>query len=310
MKIKHSIARSLRGVSHSRSGLPNQDSILLQANGSHYMVAAVADGHGSSNCHRSNTGSRFACELFAEIVKDAPSFSSYDEAKLYSESIPALFINQWKSRVENDLVVLPYASHEVNESNSENRYISYGCTFLGCYIDSKYAVFLQIGDGDMFASFSNGEVKYLVTGDERLYGNATTSMCLPDSEKDFRVSVIDLGNDNIPEIIILATDGLGQSYARDSELFKWGSDLKDIYLSDGGIETIETNLANWLDEVSSNASGDDISMVIISIENKKAEQINKDSNELQTVLSKEERTIKGFFSFLKSKKNKHIEINN
>ncbi len=310
MKIIHSIARSVRGVSHSKSGLPNQDSVLLQANGCHQLVAAVADGHGSSNCYRSNTGSRFACELFADIVKDAPSFSSYDEAKVYADSVPAIIVTQWKNRVDNDLVISPYAIHEVSESSIKNCYIPYGCTFLGGFINSKYAIFLQIGDGDLFALFSNGNEKYLVSSDERLNGNATTSLCLPDAEKDFRVTVVDLADDIIPEIIILATDGLGQSYASDSELFKWSSDLKDIYMNEDGIEIIETNLATWLDEVSSSASGDDISMVIIRVENEKTELINNGSDEIQSVLSKEEKAFKGLFSFLRSKKNKQIEINN
>lgn len=310
MKIIHSIARSVRGVSHSKSGLPNQDSVLLQANGCHHLVAAVADGHGSSNCYRSNTGSRFACELFADIIKDIPSFSSYDEAKNYADGIPAILVTQWKNRVDSDLVISPYAAHETSESNIVNGYIPYGCTFLGSYIGSKYAIFLQIGDGDLFALFSSGNEKHLVTSDERLNGNATTSLCLPEAEKDFRVTVVDLSDDIIPEIIILATDGLGQSYASDSELFKWSSDLKDIYMNEDGIEIIETNLATWLDEVSSSASGDDISMVIIRVENKKIELINKGSDESQGVLSKEEKAFKGLFSFLRSKKSKHIEINN
>lgn len=306
MKIIHSIARSIRGVSHSKSGLPNQDSVLLQAIGCHQLVAAVADGHGSSNCYRSNTGSRFACELFADIVKDAPPFSSYEEARIYADEIPTKLVAQWKNKVDYDIVISPYATHETSESNVENWYTPYGCTFLGSYIGPKYAIFLQIGDGDMFASNSNGETGYLVQRDDRLIGNATTSMCLPYAEKDFRLSVINLEKENIPEIIILATDGLGQSYASDSELFKWCSDLKDIYLNEDGIEIIETNLASWLDEVSSSASGDDISMVIISIENKNQRKVNLDSDELQTVLLGEEKRIKGFFSFLKRKKKNRL----
>lgn len=313
MKIKHSITCSIRGISHSKSGIPNQDSVSLQVNGCHQLVAAVADGHGSSNCFRSNTGSRFATEQFASIAKEIPDFVGIDEAKIFAESLPEILVKQWKDRIDNDLLISPYASHEISGPNTENRRFAYGCTFLGCYIGLKYAIFLQIGDGDMFA-LCNGETKYLVSGDDRLNGIATTSLCLPDAEKDFRVSVIDLADELVPEIIILATDGLGQSYANDSELFKWCTDLKEIYATEGGIEIIETNLSTWLDDVSTSASADDISMVLIQLEKDKTkaqpQPISEDNDETKNVLLKEVKTGKGFFSFFRSKRNKCIEINN
>jgi len=315
MKIKHSIARSMRGISHSKSGLPNQDSLLLKTNGCHQLVAAVADGHGSSNCFRSDSGSRFATEIFASIANDLPVFTSYHEAKTYAESLPVKLVNEWKKRVDNDLVISPYANHEINESNADNPYLPYGCTFLGCYISSKYAICLQIGDGEMFALYSNGETKYLVPGDDRLNGNATTSLCLPDAEKDFRISVIDLEGEILPEIIILATDGLGQSYANDSELLKWGVDLKDIYNAKSGVETLETNLAVWLDDISFGASADDISMVAFWLEKEESnlhpDKLNtaRDENAKSTLL-KEEKKRKGPFWFFRNKKNKIFDINN
>ncbi|MCF8267076.1 MAG: protein phosphatase 2C domain-containing protein [Ignavibacteriales bacterium] len=266
MIIKHSIARSIRGLSHFRCGSPNQDSILITTYGPRQIAACIADGHGSSNCFRSHLGSLYATEIFAGVVNDILSFASYDEVKIFAKSIPSIMVSKWRKRVDSNLITSPYANHETNESIMKNPYLAYGSTFLGCYICSEYAICLQIGDGEMFASYSNGKIKHLVPGDERLIGNETTSLCLPGAEKDFRVAVIDLTNEIYPEIIILASDGLSQSYAQDSDLFKWCSDMKEIYKEEGGTETIETNLGIWLDDVSSGASADDISMAVIRLE--------------------------------------------
>lgn len=301
MKIKHTIARSVRGISHSKSGMPNQDSILLQVNGCHQLVAAVADGHGSSNCFRSNKGSRFATEIFATVAKEIPEFTNIDEARLFAENLPGLLVKQWKNRIDDDLIISPYASHEISEMNAENCYLPFGCTFLGCYIGLKYAIFLQIGDGDMFAEF-NGETKYLVPEDDRLNGNATTSLCLPNAENDFRVSVIDLADVLVPEIIILATDGLGQSYANDSELFKWGTDLKEIYTTEEGVRIIETDLSTWLDDVSTSASTDDISMVLICLEKEEITQYPDKQTTLNDLMRTNQLYEKRWFSLFRNKK--------
>jgi serine/threonine protein phosphatase PrpC len=55
------IGETVPGASHLRAGIPNQDSILQMRESDRTLplVVAIADGHGSPKCFRSDKGSRF-----------------------------------------------------------------------------------------------------------------------------------------------------------------------------------------------------------------------------------------------------------
>jgi len=263
MRVDYAIAKSLCGISHNS----NEDSVLLTKIGKHALLVAVSDGHGSEKCFRSQNGSRFAVKALENIFQTMPYTKNIDAAKLTIELLPLMIVQQWKKLVDEDLEYYPYSSTEQSVECMENHYLPYGCTLLGCYITHQYGIFIQIGDGDMFALFDeNGSVtKKIVSEDERLTGLETTSLCLPDAENDFRISVIDF-TENRLKVIILGTDGVGNSYSSDVDLFAWASDINDFMSQENGRDMINENLSKWLNEVSVNGSGDDISMAIIVME--------------------------------------------
>lgn len=57
-----SVCVSVQGAGHKKRGMPRED-YGKSSFGSFFDVFAVADGHGDSNCPRSDLGSRFACEI-------------------------------------------------------------------------------------------------------------------------------------------------------------------------------------------------------------------------------------------------------
>jgi hypothetical protein len=85
------IGASVRGASHVRAGLPNQDAIYLSSLATSAapdapdaastpgaagfpgtpLLLAVADGHGSAKCFRSDTGARLAVETAARVIREA-----------------------------------------------------------------------------------------------------------------------------------------------------------------------------------------------------------------------------------------------
>lgn len=66
------IGRSVRGATHKRNGLPNQDSIDWWPKGGEGLpvVLAVSDGHGSSKYFRSHIGAGLAVETALAVVGD------------------------------------------------------------------------------------------------------------------------------------------------------------------------------------------------------------------------------------------------
>jgi serine/threonine protein phosphatase PrpC len=64
---------SVRGSSHEKSGLPNQDAFdwcLISQDGP-TLAAAVSDGHGNPRCFRSDIGSRYAVKAALTVLQEA-----------------------------------------------------------------------------------------------------------------------------------------------------------------------------------------------------------------------------------------------
>src|SRR5687767_9021763 len=62
--------RSVRGASHERKDLPNQDAIVWRPPDGEGLplVLAVSDGHGSSKYIRSDVGAKLAAEVATDLV--------------------------------------------------------------------------------------------------------------------------------------------------------------------------------------------------------------------------------------------------
>ncbi len=141
------IGKSVIGASHLHSGLPNQDAIAASELNSAVstLVMAVADGHGSERCFRSDRGSRFAVEIAIEVVgrlvtsasttdalhrtdshqtvnspttttnrqKDGPTEASVERLRVQiQQSLPLLVTNEWRKRVEEDIKLFPFSEAE------------------------------------------------------------------------------------------------------------------------------------------------------------------------------------------------------
>ena len=292
--IEYSTVKSIRGLSHIKKHFPNEDSVLLRHTGSHAIVAAVSDGHGSRKCFRAHTGSRFAVDVVRDICEKVTNFGTLKDVRGFSETLPIKIVENWKARVDNDLKSYPFSNAELQyDECKKNPYLAYGCTLLGSYITSHYGIFFQIGDGDIFASATDGTTKRLVADDNRFIGEETTSLCLPDAENDFRISVVDFSINNL-DIIILATDGLSKSYAKDADLFQWTTDIRSM-IQEKGSEAIDENLSTWLEEVSNEGSADDISMAVIALDKLRLDNVDEDEvtseeNDITTEKTDEEKS--------------------
>ena len=60
----------VKGATHQRNGLPCQDSKKIVKISEDIVIIAVADGHGSEKCPRSDRGSTIAVNTFCEVMKN------------------------------------------------------------------------------------------------------------------------------------------------------------------------------------------------------------------------------------------------
>ena len=145
----HVVTASVRGASHVRAHLPNQDAVHWTANRSRLTVMAVADGHGSAESFRSDVGSRLAVTTAAEVLL---SFDAGEEPDVLADRVasagPAALVAAWTAAVEDHLEDHPFGPDDPVAQLGGNPFLAYGSTLLAAVVVPGRIVLLQLGDGD------------------------------------------------------------------------------------------------------------------------------------------------------------------
>ena len=280
------IASSVEGASHKRTGTPNQDRILffIDDQGALPVILAVADGHGGKTYFRSGKGAELAVEASLEICKGLENISwDLIKNKKIIDVICRDIVQKWLEKVHSDIEKNPFTDDEKSlipikkEPGSKrpgglhdyDMIAAYGSTLITAFLHETYTLYLQLGDGDILIVEKDGVPDKPLPEDKRLFGNETTSLCLPEAWSDFRFRLIPFDPTNTrPALIILSTDGYANSFSSDLEFEKVGIDLLETICDhqegiQKGIDAIEDNLELWLTIASEKGSGDDITVGII-----------------------------------------------
>ncbi len=275
------IGQSVRGASHLRSGLPNQDAIRFHAgiDGEPPVLLAISDGHGSPKSFRSAVGAQLAVEVavrvtktFLDGMKDLPLSAVKNAAERF---LPADIVKTWMQEVDEHLRRNAFSPEELDRLEreagvvakqaaiaNERHRIAYGATLLLAAVSDSYLFYLQLGDGDILTvSDTTPEVEPPLPQDASLIANETTSLCMDRAQKLFRFRFQSV--QGIPPALILAsTDGYSNSFATPGDFYKVGTDLLGM-IQKNGLEYVQDRLAAWLDDASRSGSGDDVSLGII-----------------------------------------------
>ncbi|MDQ4123882.1 MAG: protein phosphatase 2C domain-containing protein [Acidobacteriota bacterium] len=274
------IGETVPGATHLRAGIPNQDSILFmrQSSRSLPVVLSVSDGHGSPKCFRSHRGSQFAVKkaavLLSEFLDERRGKFDLTEIESSKEYLAGEFLKRWREAVESDLKKEPFSEKEFEnlEKKSdekarklveENPLLAYGATSLTVALKEDFAIYMQLGDGDILNVSATGEVTKPLPEDDRLLANETTSLCLPKAEKDVRFFVQKFSEKETPAMILLSTDGYLNSFSSEAGFFQAGTDILQMLGEEKGFETVNDNLKAWLEEATQMGSGDDCTVGLI-----------------------------------------------
>jgi serine/threonine protein phosphatase PrpC len=279
------IGASVQGDSHIRHEVEKQDSFLIvdgihkhDRNSAFYQeladdvkIVAVADGHGSSSCPYSRTGSQTAVNVFGDIMAEfAAKFRDDMEslfAVLHSEGETAKMsqhlVREWEKRIlQFHAMSRREVLHDAEGNiDSEAIWKQYGTTLLGMLITEKFLFAFQLGDGDIMYVDADG-ASPVIEGD-RILGVETHSISKPGSWKKVLTRVINLEQVGADAFFyVLSTDGWRNSHASDEEFSKT---CKDYFcmIQEHGAEVVEKNLPAWLSETSAMGCGDDITTVFI-----------------------------------------------
>jgi serine/threonine protein phosphatase PrpC len=262
------VGQSVRGAAHERNGLPNQDAILwLPSSGrGSSVVLAVADGHGSARYPRSHTGANIAVDVATRLIDEfLSSQAGADNLSLIKDTteewLPRTLVRNWTAAVAENLKAEPLSPDEITSVGQADESVAYGATLLAAAVTERFAVYLQLGDGDILTVSDRGIVTRPLSRDDRLFGNETTSLCAPEAWRDFRVNFQPLTQSR-PALILLSTDGYPNSFRDEAGFFKVGSDILHLIRADG-LASVQDNLAGWLSDSTRAGSGDDVTLGII-----------------------------------------------
>jgi serine/threonine protein phosphatase PrpC len=270
---------TVRGASHKRKGMPNQDACgfsLESFSETVGVIVAIADGHGGEKYVRSDRGAKFAIKAAIEQGRRFISQDLYGESRGIERNIHALaqeyltkhVVKQWASEVRHDYDQNPLTEEETQHLKIENKNdllknprLAYGTTLLMTILTSDFILHLQLGDGDILVISDEGEVSRPIAKDKRLFANDTTSLCADDAWKEFRIKYDPL--QTLPALILLTTDGYANSHETVEGFERIGVDYLQNLRDKNGISQVEKNLSTWLEETSEEGSGDDITIGII-----------------------------------------------
>ena len=140
----------VKGATHVRNQMPCQDNKRIVEISDKIAIIAVADGHGSSKCPRSDRGSMIAVNSFYEVMKNYLKVYGEDETGL---SNLITFLNregdmrfaqdvceEWQARVKQS-----FYKNKVEGMTDEDGNIKwpsvfslYGTTLLGMLVTALY----------------------------------------------------------------------------------------------------------------------------------------------------------------------------
>jgi hypothetical protein len=269
----------VRGSSHQRSGLPNQDAAqcaVAPGTQGTVAVAVVSDGHGSPRHFRSQVGSSLAVSTVAGTLQGflRESVASNGKVPFVPEQIHELerkIVSGWLAAVHSDMVRNPFTQAELatleKEDGLEGRAavesspeLAYGATLLAAGATDKVLLYLQLGDGEILSVSATGTTTRPLPPDDRLIANETTSLCQPEAWKEFRSSWVI--RPALPSLVLLSTDGYANSFRSDEDFLKIGQDYLDV-IRQQGIASLAEELPTILTEATHQGSGDDITLAIL-----------------------------------------------
>jgi serine/threonine protein phosphatase PrpC len=259
--------RSVRGTSHRRRQIPNQDSFDWATTVQGHLILAVADGHGSSACFRSETGAALAVQCAIEHIAEFDGRLDFSQQFLddVERDFKDRLIARWRDAVSSHLTQNPFTAEEelvvASRKGRSSPFIAYGSTLLTALASDSQLLLLQIGDGDILMVDASGRVSRPWPRDGRLLGVETTSLCTDDAASNIRIRVEPLTPES-PTLVLLCTDGYANSFRNDAGFLKVGADLLEM-IEEDGVESVENELEGWLEEASSLGSGDDVTLGVL-----------------------------------------------
>lgn len=246
---------SVRGAAHKRNDKPNQDAWAFSQNETCTLLA-VADGHGSSKHTHSDIGAMLAVQAALDLLNDfahADTGNNSRQIKQAADYLPSRLVQAWRTAVDE--------ADNGQTENDKQRYSLYGTTLIAVLISPEYALYLQIGDGDLLILTEDGQLQRPLPKSPHLIANETYSLCEDKAIYHIDTAVQFFDHKPAPALIFLATDGYANSFGNETDLQQAVQEFQQ-QIATHGADKIQDCLADWLNETSEQGSGDDVTVAM------------------------------------------------
>ena len=289
-----------QGFSHIESRKPCQDNSFSEVNPNGIGIAIISDGHGGKRYFRSEVGSKlitgitrdkmmsFISNFGTSHLKKTPftkrksiksqiednDFEKQDKIDIAFRQLFGSIIYEWNQKVEQHAKENPLTEKEregLEENwirdfeNKEKLEKVYGCTLIAAAFTPSYWFAFQIGDGKCFTVNEEGQWSEPIPWDDQCFLNKTTSICDTDALDEFRYCYE--GDGRIPVSIILASDGLDDSFGSEENQENFYVQILKSIIKKGKFDT-EKDIKEALPELSKKGSKDDMSIAMLYNEKK------------------------------------------
>lgn len=246
-----------------------------------------------------------AVELIEIALRDVIVQSHKNTFQIQKElqlQLPKRIHYEWKKRILEEISkdrtedATEFVIEEFEEENLKEQVILYGTTLLAVGIFQGHMLCFQLGDGDIFIltnreqefdeqsaddafqqlidaeksilpqewevkpGSKESEVTQFLLGKDDLYGSLTYSLCQPNNQN---MAQIFYGKHPRQGILSLSTDGFRDCVGGGNQDFD--RVMRWIYQKIESNQNFTTQLSQWISKVSFKGNGDDISLIIVDI---------------------------------------------
>lgn len=249
---------TVRGYQHVLKGQVLQDYAESKQFDQGHFALAMADGHGSNLCFRSDIGAKIAVRVSLKICQQFEA----GESEFLISNFAAYIHHLWMRDCMHHLSVHPFEDTDLEKLNAlqarklrANALFAYGTTLSVLYKKDDF-YFWKLGDGNIL-SLSSGLVKTHLA--VHSLGEETHSLAMENAHQYFQHLCLDQEK---PEVILMSTDGYAKSFKTESDFLKTIHDYNTIFRTEPS-DFIPENFKSWLRETSEYGSGDDISVALV-----------------------------------------------
>lgn len=247
------LGHSETGAAHLRQGKPNQDALGYCQSGTCTLLA-LADGHGSAKYRHSDTGAKLAVATALRVLERFATDLADGDPKTIKDSLgrlPRELVRSWREAVD-----------AIDAEAVADGHSAYGSTLLAVLLTARYALYLQLGDGDLLVLDGDGNLRRPLPKAAGMIANETHSLCQAQAESLCQTAIHFFDHAPPPKLVFLATDGYANSFVNAAEFEQAVHDF-DAEVGHHGVAKVQACLPAWLWETSEQGSGDDVTIGIL-----------------------------------------------